>query len=309
MSKIKATKIDKEDKCLPPKVRLRGGFSERNNIAKENNIIQHTNFDERTRINLYNTILEILEVIRKYYEGKGLAKKYDSLMQYIIKQVFREVYVIQTDKDCYSLNHFFENYILKTIKEDTYNAILDLIEYFFSEIKEYIHEENSLFQNRINIAFEYDFVGYRFVDDRIVAITDENEIKEIEEAISSSDEKIKVHFRKALSYLADRDKKDYSNSIKESISAVEGMCQILVDKQETFGKTLQQLEKVGIKIDKTLQKAFQLIYGYTSSAGNIRHANAFSDEIPDFADAKYMLVACSAFVNYLKAKKAQITKD
>jgi len=309
MSKIKATKIDKEDKCLPPKVRLRGGFSERNNIAKENNIIQYTDFDERTRINLYNTILEILEVIRKYYEDKGLVKKYDSLTQYIIKQVFREVYVIQTDKDWYSVNHFFENYIFRTIKEDTYNAILDLIEYFFSEIKEYTRAENGFFLKRINIAFEYDFVGYRFVDGKIVAITDKNEIKEIEEAISSSDEKIKVHFRKALSYLADRDKKDYSNSIKESISAVECMCQILVKKPQTLSATLKLLEDKGIKINDTLQKAFKLIYGYTSSAGNIRHANAFSDEIPDFADAKYMLVACSAFVNYLKAKNAQITKD
>jgi len=309
MSKIKATKIDKEDKCLPPKVRLRGGFSERNNIAKENNITQYTDFDERTRINLCNVIPEALEDIGRHYEGWSKGGNYDNFIQVIIKKIYKEVYVMQTNAAIrYSLGQLLENYIFKTIKEDTYNKILDLIEYI-ARTSASLQYNITSYTKRINIVFEYDFVGYRFVDDRIVAITDENEIKEIEEAISSSDEKIKVHFRKALSYLADRDKKDYSNSIKESISAVEGMCQILVDKQETFGKTLQQLEKVGIKIDKTLQKAFQLIYGYTSSAGNIRHANAFSDEIPDFADAKYMLVTCSAFVNYLKAKKAQITKD
>ena len=47
------------------------------------------------------------------------------------------------------------------------------------------------------------------------------------------------------------------------------------------------------------------MYGWTSDAEGIRHG--LQDE-PDlgFEDAKYMLVACSGFINYLleKAKKA-----
>ena len=53
--------------------------------------------------------------------------------------------------------------------------------------------------------------------------------------------------------------------------------------------------------------AFVAIYGYTSDADGIRHA-MIDDSKCDFEDAKYMLVSCSAFVNYLimKATKAGV---
>lgn len=38
------------------KVSVRGGFSDRNKIKPENTIIQITEFDERTRIQLFNMI-------------------------------------------------------------------------------------------------------------------------------------------------------------------------------------------------------------------------------------------------------------
>ena len=54
-----------------------------------------------------------------------------------------------------------------------------------------------------------------------------------------------------------------------------------------------------------LKNAFSSMYGWTSNTEGIRHG--LQDE-PDlgFEDAKYMLVACSGFINYLleKAKKA-----
>jgi hypothetical protein len=51
-----------------------------------------------------------------------------------------------------------------------------------------------------------------------------------------------------------------------------------------------------------LKRGFDSLYGYTSSADGIRHA--FSDEKINvgFDEAKFMFVACSAFVNYLKSK-------
>jgi len=44
------------------------------------------------------------------------------------------------------------------------------------------------------------------------------------------------------------------------------------------------------------------LYGYTSDSGGIRHALSDEDVTPTFEDAKFMLVSCSAFINYLKAK-------
>jgi len=50
-----------------------------------------------------------------------------------------------------------------------------------------------------------------------------------------------------------------------------------------------------------LKKGFSAIYGFTSDAQGIRHALSEESNI-DAADAKFFLVSCSAFVNYLIAK-------
>jgi hypothetical protein len=66
--------------------------------------------------------------------------------------------------------------------------------------------------------------------------------------------------------------------------------------------------KVGLH--GALKKGFSSLYGYTSSADGIRHALGLLEE-PNlsFEDAKFMLVSCSAFINYLvsKASKAGIS--
>ncbi len=50
-----------------------------------------------------------------------------------------------------------------------------------------------------------------------------------------------------------------------------------------------------------LSRAFRQLYGYTSDANGIRHALLDESNL-DFEDAKFMLVSCSAFINYLKGK-------
>ena len=80
---------------------------------------------------------------------------------------------------------------------------------------------------------------------------------------------------------------------------MEAVCQIIAgDSNATLGKALK-----GIGIHPALEKGFSAIYGYTSDAGGIRHA--LSDETNLGADdAKFFLVSCSAFVNYLIVKSA-----
>lgn len=59
-----------------------------------------------------------------------------------------------------------------------------------------------------------------------------------------------------------------------------------------------------IKTKKHLHPAFEQslikLYAYTSDDGGIRHALTEEHEHPKFADAKFMLVTCSALVNYLR---------
>lgn len=153
-----------------------------------------------------------------------------------------------------------------------------------------------------NTILEDECSGYRLVKGLVTPITNEEEIKTIEKATNTKYAAVNTHISKALLLFSDRTKHDYENTIKESISAVEALCCIITnDKKATLGDALKKLESQGIKLHKALQNAMSNLYGYTSDEGGIRHGSI------DFAgasseDAKYMLISCSAFVNYLIEK-------
>ena len=72
------------------------------------------------------------------------------------------------------------------------------------------------------------------------------------------------------------------------------MCQIITgDSKATLGKALKQLN-----VHKALESGFSAIYGYTNDADGIRHAISGESSV-DEDDARFFLVSCSAFVNYL----------
>ena len=138
------------------------------------------------------------------------------------------------------------------------------------------------------------------IDYEITPITNEVEINEIKTSLDIEFEGCKSHIKKGLSLLSDREKPDYKNSIKESISAVESICQIICkDDKATLGKALNKLEDNGVKVHKALKDAFLKLYGYASDEGGIRHAEGMFESNVSFEDAKYFLVSCCAFVNYL----------
>jgi hypothetical protein len=88
--------------------------------------------------------------------------------------------------------------------------------------------------------------------------------------------------------------------MKESISAVEAACQVITgERTATLGKALK---KIGVH--RAIEEGFLRIYGYPSDADGIRHALS-DDSTVDVDDARFFLVACSAFANYLIAKSAE----
>ena len=60
-----------------------------------------------------------------------------------------------------------------------------------------------------------------------------------------------------------------------------------------------------IGLHPALKRGFLAIYGYTSDEGGIRHAMLEETNIA-FEDAKYMLVSCSTFINYLIVKASKV---
>lgn len=146
--------------------------------------------------------------------------------------------------------------------------------------------------------------AYRFVDGEIVEITSENEVLAIENALFTSQSQyrpVHEHLRRALELLSDRETRDYRNSIKESISAVESLACLIAGKPKAaLNDALDVIEKKH-SLHGALKKSFSNLYGYTSDAGGVRH-KLLDETILSQEDATFMLVSCSAFVSYLIAK-------
>lgn len=160
-------------------------------------------------------------------------------------------------------------------------------------------QQKNKFIELANSYLERENSAYRFVDDRISEITSQEEISTVEEALSIADEYrgAKTHLRTALDLLSDRKNPDFRNSIKESISAVESLARKLAsDDSGTLGAILKELER-SKKLHPALKSAFSSLYGYTNDAEGIRHALLDEGNLTK-ADAKFMLVCCSAFINF-----------
>jgi hypothetical protein len=158
---------------------------------------------------------------------------------------------------------------------------------------------NDRFISAVNEVLEAEVSGCRFVDGNIMQITSTEEIEAIETAISHERGPVQEHLDAAVRLISDRRAPDYRNSVKESISAVEALVKSVCNSDKgTLGDLLKELQRKH-SIHAALAGAFSKLYGYTSDANGVRHALMAEDSV-SFEEAKFMLVACSAFVNYVR---------
>lgn len=289
-------------------VRLRNGFSDRMGIKKENVEVQIGDLDERTRIAIVNDIDFLWNVLvednhRKIYLTPNSIEKSRNRTD-IINRILSKVYSKKVDHSIVITNyrHNADEFYYNTILNDQWHNALDVIEFVIQELAFFsdtcgIKVEPYKF---LNDTFEKEFVGYRFIDGIITPIIDELEIEELETALSTPYSEVNGFLKNSLRSLSNRDAPDYEHSIKESITAVERICSIIVDDPTaTLGRTLKKLEDAGLAIHPSLKSAFNKLYGYTTDAAGIRHAGQLGGPESTFEEAKFMLVTCCAFVNYL----------
>jgi len=275
-------------------------FSQRIGNRPVKTALQIGGIDEALTNRLWNCILE--DILNR----PGGYQLLDWDITIITKYIWTEFYSKRLD----------EIPTLNTGRIDTQGVVEHIDEWFFGvaewdEIYDFIEflvqisdKQSNNFVDKCNAALKKEASGYRIVDSLIVQITTDEEIESIEEALQAPElyKSVQIHLQKALDFLSDRKSPDYHNSIKESISAVEAICKIIVeDEKATLGKALATLERQN-KLHPSLKEAYSKIYGYASDAGGIRHS-MLEDGLPiEFEDAKFMLVSCSSFINYLKVK-------
>ncbi len=274
-------------------------FSERNGIIEAKSIIQVDYIDDDLKNGLWNAI--------QLYFWDKVGNRNISLSRYdmFFKDLWHNFFKLPLDTmdDQYSKTKYE---IREWFFQWTWFEIYDFIE-FISNAES--PSQTDQFVDFCNLVLEREFSGYRFINGIIAPITSKSEVEEIDSAIKISENNtligVKTHLENSLRMLSDKVAPDYRNSIKESISAVESISKKLsTGSKHSLGSALDKI-KGKINLHPALEKGFKQIYGYTSDSDGIRHA-LMEESTCDFEDAKYMLVACSAFVNYLivKADKA-----
>lgn len=275
-------------------------FSERYGYKKVSDVI----IRERITPEIKNAICTCYDKLSKIFELAGY-KYSSSLCVELEKHIwtnllnqrlayFERLNSVPTD--------FIEN------NETEWYDILDLIEFTI----QYLYKMDSFnkrtsaerFVKLLNSEFERLNFAYRIVGREIIEITSEQEIKAIECAMDNSPRNIQIHLNSALEKYAQRPIGDYRNSIKESISAVEAFCREKTG-ENTLGQALKKLEKSGLVIHSSLKSAFEKLYVYTNHEDTgIRHALMDDEEnyTPTAEEALFMLISCSAFINYLDRK-------
>ena len=280
-------------------------FSERIGKSPIKNVLQVDSIDMDLKNRLWNCILEMF--FAKISPDVSYYNEEPSLKMQISEYIWKEFFKQPIDKfpsvplGGRSIGRLID-YIRKWFYETEWFEIYDLLEFLC-----YIELNNNLilnFAKYCNKELEKEISGYRIINNKVIQITKEEEIESIEEAIRNTDKwkSVNEHLNSAITNLAEKTNPNYRNSIKESISAVEALCKIITgDEKATLGKALTEIESKH-NIHNALKAAFSAIYGYTSDSGGIRHSLLETDIAIDADEAKFMLISCSAFINYLISK-------
>jgi len=271
-------------------------FSQRKGLKPAKTTIQTDSMD----IDLHNSLWSAL--INSYFHLGSPNISNDSYLQSLMRRLWLDYFKKPID----SLSNSWHE-VLPQLRKYFYSCewyeVYDLIEFCANNYS--IESTNKRFIGVCNFYLERELSAYRFVTGVITQITSEEEISAIEEALKADYLKpVHTHLTSALSHLSDRKSPDYRNSIKESISAVEAISRLIMKKPTaTLGAALKKIEDK-VEIHAALKESFKKLYGYTSDEQGIRHSLLDESDL-DFEDAKFMLVACSAFINYLISKSSK----
>ena len=275
-------------------------FSQRKGIKPVKGVIQVDGMDDDLRNGLWDAL-----TIFYWNRIRGKFLSLNGEMDVLFNRLWHSYFKRPID----TLDNYWPT-TYKVVRSYFYNSewheVYDFIEFIANNYPDEDNSVNPKFIDFCNSVLKRELSAYRFVGGKITQITSEEEIAEIEEALGASKtlKPVTTHLKRAVDLLADRKSPDYRNSIKESISAVEAICRLITnDAKATLGQALKEIEnKVGLHC--ALKSAFSSLYGYTSDAEGIRHSLLDEPNL-DFEDAKFMLVSCSGFINYLISKSSK----
>lgn len=270
-------------------------FSQRMGITPEIPPIQIKSMNSALRNSLWNVLS--LEFFNYYSKPRGTnsSNVKGSNFQKYAEKLYADFYKIRVEVIPIYWHEF------KKVLSNKYNTLDWDRVYAFVEFtaKNSGESYSNDIMRECNKVMARENSAYRFVAGKITPITSPEEIAEVERAIKGGNvyTGVTTHLRTALILLSDQSNPDPRNSIKESISAVESLAKQITGNSTTLGPALSELEKHH-KLHPALKSAFSSLYGWTSNADGIRHSLMDVQNLTQ-TDARFMLITCSAFINFV----------
>jgi len=279
-------------------------FSKRYKYINPENILKknYENMTPELKIRIWNGLFKMLN----YIKSKS-SELFILLIQSIWDKIFKQP-INQLDENFILLGYWIERFETKYKNLDWYKAY-DLIEYVSFFLKINFPHFLKIWENIINQILTEEIVPYRMIEGKIVPITNNIEIETIKEAfvktINDKFEPVREHLEKALNHLSDRKTPDYENCIKESISALESLVNILLNTQEKTLTALHQKVCSKYKCPSFIEKQIKEYYDWASK--NVRHGNIRKNNKLWQEEAKLFLVQITSLINYFIAKSSKFS--
>lgn len=202
-----------------------------------------------------------------------------------------------------------EAFFREWISEEKFNRVLDIVEILVND------PDGSTLSEKIKELFEQHGAAYRLDTTQLPHQFFPCASKEQGDATQTAIETLQdggmsgasTHLRRAASHLNNQ---QFSDSIANSIKAVESVARLIDQSAKTLGPALDSLEAKGILKHAALKEAFKKLYGYASDEKGIRHALTNRDNANVGIDeAVFMFGACASFAAYLANKHQQLQRQ
>jgi hypothetical protein len=261
-------------------------FSQRQGITKDEEI-KKDELPIEVRRRLWNEV-------KNYIDNQFGRNERNKTIEYLWDRFFKE------DLDTLRTRQNFDTYFcyIDQVKTKFFRVewygVYDFLEFLLA-----VDNSNKIrFINNINQIFVDERMPYKVIDNCVTPLISGEEAEEVKIAIDSKYSGVSKHIKNSLEFYKKRPVADYKNSIKESISAIESLARTVLNKPSgTLGSLSQSLN-----IHPAFKKAIKELYGWTSDEGGVRHSENGKGLKIDESEARFMLVECSALVNYIISK-------
>ena len=176
----------------------------------------------------------------------------------------------------------------------------DLIEFTARTLATSVAPVRQQWFEMLNRVLESKGCAYRFIAEQLVPLTNTAEAIEVVRGAESAIPDVGAHIREAAKLLPPNGGANPRNSIRESIAAVEAALRHFNgNPSASLTEGLAVFEEKHGPLHPSLRQGLALLYAYTADEGGVRHGLTEDRSAVTGDDARFMLVTCSAFTNYL----------